>query len=94
MSNSGDKPQPEPVQLALSNIAQKPHNIWFVGDTMIDVECAINSGCCPILFGDQPTGGVVNDEGYHYHYASNNCKLLALSSILILFLTNIINSLF
>jgi hypothetical protein len=25
--------------------------IWFVGDTISDVECAYNSGCIPIVYG-------------------------------------------
>lgn len=47
-----DKPNPEPVWHAL-----KPHgfenasNIWFIGDSDVDLECAGKTGCIPILFG-------------------------------------------
>jgi histidinol phosphatase-like enzyme len=26
--------------------------IWFIGDTIADIECAVNAGCQPILYCD------------------------------------------
>jgi phosphoglycolate phosphatase len=48
-----DKPAPEPVHLALapSGIAAGAE-VWFVGDTAVDMECAQNSGCIAVLLGD------------------------------------------
>ncbi|MGE5768382.1 MAG: HAD family hydrolase [Bacteroidota bacterium] len=45
-----DKPAPEVVDFALSGsgIAAGPA-VWFVGDTDIDILCAHNSGCTPVL---------------------------------------------
>ena len=45
-----DKPAPEAVALALegSGLASGPE-VWFVGDTDIDMHCAVNSGCIPVL---------------------------------------------
>ncbi len=45
-----DKPDRAPVALALapSGVASG-EDVWFVGDTAIDVECALNSGCVPVL---------------------------------------------
>jgi len=45
-----DKPHRAPVDLALadSGIDAGP-SVWFVGDTGIDIDCAVNSGCVPIL---------------------------------------------
>ena len=45
-----DKPAVEPVDLALaeSGIARGP-DVWFVGDTDIDMHCAVNAGCLPVL---------------------------------------------
>ena len=45
-----DKPSAQPVHLALqgSGVAAG-EEVWFVGDTAVDMECAINSGCVPIL---------------------------------------------
>ncbi len=49
-----DKPNKEPVDLALmgSDLNAAKDEIWFIGDTISDVECAYNSGCRPIVFGD------------------------------------------
>jgi len=45
-----DKPDPAAVNLALENsgVAAGP-GVWFVGDTDIDMICAVNCGCVPIL---------------------------------------------
>lgn len=45
-----DKPAPEVVDFTLagSGIAAGPA-VWFVGDTDIDILCAHNSGCTPVL---------------------------------------------
>jgi phosphoglycolate phosphatase len=47
-----DKPHHAPVELALqpSGIAPGP-DVWFVGDTAVDMQCALASGCIPILLG-------------------------------------------
>jgi phosphoglycolate phosphatase len=52
-----DKPAVEPVDLALvgSGIA-RGRQVWFVGDADIDMECATNAGCIPILVRDEPPG--------------------------------------
>src|SRR5206468_6557195 len=51
-----DKPHPAPVGLALepSGIGTG-ESVWFVGDTGIDMACAYNSGCVPVLLGDGVT---------------------------------------
>lgn len=45
-----DKPATDPVDLALigTDIA-RGEDVWFVGDTDIDIDCAFNAGCTPIL---------------------------------------------
>jgi phosphoglycolate phosphatase len=50
---SADKPSKQPVELALlgSDLDPKKDEIWFIGDTITDVECARNSGCQPIVYG-------------------------------------------
>jgi len=52
-----DKPDPAPVGLALdgSGIAPGPE-VWFVGDTAMDMLCAFNSGCIPVLVAGQGQG--------------------------------------
>ncbi len=39
-----DKPACDPVHLGAE--------VWFVGDTAVDMECALNSGCVAVLLGD------------------------------------------
>lgn len=52
---AADKPSPAPVAMALegSGIAPGPE-VWFVGDAAIDMECALNSGCTPVLVRPEP----------------------------------------
>jgi phosphoglycolate phosphatase len=48
-----DKPACEPVHLALAPSGVPAGNeVWFVGDTAIDMECAGNSGCVAVFLGD------------------------------------------
>jgi phosphoglycolate phosphatase len=46
-----DKPSGEPVYHALlgTDIQPGPH-VWFIGDSITDLECAKNSGCTAILY--------------------------------------------
>ena len=48
-----DKPAREPVHLALAQSGVPAGDeVWFVGDTAVDMECAGNSGCVPVFLGD------------------------------------------
>jgi len=50
MDAEEDKPSIKPVQLAVKGSGiDLGQRVWFVGDTKIDMECAYNSGCFPIL---------------------------------------------
>ena len=45
-----DKPAAEPVDLALTGSGvDRGNRVWFAGDTDIDLECAANAGCVPVL---------------------------------------------
>ncbi len=50
-----DKPATEAVDMALegSGLRAGP-GVWFVGDTDIDMQCAVNSGCIPVLVRPYP----------------------------------------
>lgn len=52
-----DKPAPDPVVMALadSGIAMGD-GVWFAGDAAIDLECAVNAGCVPVLVREQDPG--------------------------------------
>jgi phosphoglycolate phosphatase len=52
-----DKPHPAPVHLALAPSGLAPGaDVWFVGDSGIDLQCAVNSGCTPVLLRPEPPG--------------------------------------
>ncbi len=53
-----DKPAREPVELALQGSEIPPGDrVWFAGDTDIDMECALNAGCLPVLVRHSPLRG-------------------------------------
>jgi phosphoglycolate phosphatase len=50
---AADKPDPAPVWMALEpSGVEASSNVWFVGDTGVDIECAGNAGCVPVLLGE------------------------------------------
>ena len=52
-----DKPAVEPVDLALAaGPLRRGSHVWFVGDTAVDIECARNAGCTPVLVRPEPPG--------------------------------------
>lgn len=52
-----DKPDSAPVILALepSGGIGPGEAVWLVGDTGVDMACAWNSGCVPVLLGAEPS---------------------------------------
>lgn len=72
-----DKPNPAPVDLALegSGIA-RGKDVWFVGDTDVDLECAFNCKCIGVLIRSQaPMQGEFDDYPPSWYF--NNCIELA-----------------
>jgi phosphoglycolate phosphatase len=54
---AADKPDPAPVRLALEPSGIEPGgDVWFVGDTGVDIECAGNAGCVSVLLGADLAG--------------------------------------
>ncbi len=52
---SEDKPSAVPVLMALEGSGVAPgEDVWFVGDSAIDMHCAVNAGCAPVLARDIP----------------------------------------
>jgi phosphoglycolate phosphatase len=50
-----DKPFPEPVHAALSGSGIPPGpDVWFIGDSPIDMQCAHATGCVPVWYGQLP----------------------------------------
>jgi len=53
-----DKPSELPVLLALESIGIKAsEDIWFVGDALVDMQCARNAGLAPILMRQESAAG-------------------------------------
>ena len=59
---SKNKPAPDPVYKIMENydFELNKDNVWLVGDTKQDTDCALNSNCQPILIGK----GKFMDEEY------------------------------
>ena len=50
-----DKPARDPVDLVLAESGHVPGDgVWFVGDSLVDLQCGLASGCVPVLVGDDP----------------------------------------
>lgn len=49
-----DKPNRAPVDMVLTQIGMKADDVdvWFVGDSEADTNCALNSGCTPVVIGN------------------------------------------
>ena len=67
-----DKPFVDPVHLAFEKSGVEPGpDVWFVGDSEIDLECAFNCGCTAILYGalvmDHPDFTKTHYQGFPYH---------------------------
>lgn len=72
-----DKPAVDPVDMALaeSGVARGPE-VWFVGDADIDLTCAVNAGCVPVLLrGEAPGEGEFLDAPPAQYLA--DCPALA-----------------
>ena len=61
-----DKPSCDPALLALKDSSHAaPEEVWFVGDTGVDLECAQGIGATGILFGDHTPVDAMHD-GFPY----------------------------
>lgn len=75
-----DKPSPDPALLALKTLGIAPSPaVWFVGDTVVDLECATAAGLTPILYGDYDTDGVQHEGS---RFAAHVLDLTALGALI------------
>lgn len=74
-----DKPHAEPVIMALENSGIEPGSeVWFIGDTVVDLECAKATACTAILYGDvESEHGWYKGFPFHTH-VRNHAELLQL----------------
>jgi phosphoglycolate phosphatase len=70
---AADKPDPAPAHLALRTAGLSiSGDIWFVGDTDIDMRTAVASGCYPVLVGPGPSDAALL-EGAEPALRCHNC---------------------
>jgi phosphoglycolate phosphatase len=61
-----DKPACDPVWMALDAMGvERGAPLWFIGDTVVDIECAKNIDATAILYGDHATEGNIF-EGFPF----------------------------
>jgi phosphoglycolate phosphatase len=80
-----DKPYADPVLMALEPAGlPMSEDIWFIGDSIIDLQCAEDNGMTGILYGDVEVEkgiglkGKYRDFGFHVHVRNHE----ALASLL------------
>jgi phosphoglycolate phosphatase len=73
-----DKPFPDPVYMAMTDLDIKDYkNVWFVGDSVVDIKCAINSGCIPVFLSDrEDMKEQVDKLNIDYIHAPDHDKLI------------------
>lgn len=71
-----DKPAVDCVHIALDGCGiEAGANVWFIGDTGIDLECGFNAGCLKVLVRENPpTDGEF--EGFPPDLYFSNCQAL------------------
>lgn len=74
-----DKPDPAPALMALEGSGISPSaSVWFIGDTVIDLECAANLGAIPVLYGNVQTDTAsYNGHAFEAH-VKDHAALLSL----------------
>jgi phosphoglycolate phosphatase len=78
MDAEEDKPAVAPVEMALEGSAiKRGPDVWFVGDGAIDMECAHNAGCYPVLFGEDQRKGENFGPGEEPGLRVGSCMELA-----------------
>jgi len=75
-----DKPAIDPVLMALQGSGANPGpDVWFIGDTAIDMQCALNANCTAILIRETPPGREEFGEFYpqtHFLDCTELCTLV------------------
>lgn len=70
-----DKPDPAPVLLAMESCnIPLGQQVWFIGDTISDIECAHNTNTLPILYGDAK----IDKSHFNHIHVANHQELLTL----------------
>lgn len=77
-----DKPSTKPFFYALEGSGITPEEVWFVGDSISDLECAKNAQCISVFFGaDDPTEERFAHAKPHHHTPDHDVFLELLQQI-------------
>jgi phosphoglycolate phosphatase len=76
-----DKPHPDQILLALAAAHIPPGpNVWYVGDTGVDLDAARAAGVSAVLMGDAPHDGGVAALAPDLHFKDCNSLAVALAA--------------
>ena len=88
---SHDKPHAAPVLLALKDSGITPGpDVWFIGDSEIDLETAANCGMTPIFFGITGTDEILASK--HYGGQSFSAHTLDHTALQLLFAAHLVDA--
>lgn len=74
-----DKPAPEPVIAALAGSGIPPGpDVWFVGDSAVDMQVAHVTGCVPVWYGELPEK---LEHAFHQSFGSHKELVAALAAL-------------
>jgi phosphoglycolate phosphatase len=67
---AADKPDPAPFRMALAALGAAPGlDVWYIGDTALDMQAARAAGCLPVLLGDAGHDGGVASAAPALHFS-------------------------
>jgi len=68
---AADKPDPAPILMALRQMGYRPGpEVWYIGDTALDMQAARAAGVTSVLIGDALHDGGVERAAAHIHVRS------------------------
>ncbi len=78
---SADKPDPAPLHLALREIGVGAGpEVWYIGDTALDMQAARAAGCRAVLLGDAGHDGGLARAAPDFHFADGHALAAYLAS--------------
>lgn len=78
---AADKPDPRPMRLALAACGVPAgQEVWYVGDTALDMQAARAAGCLPVLLGDAAHDGGPGAAMPALHFTDAETLAAALAS--------------
>jgi phosphoglycolate phosphatase len=79
---AADKPDPAPILMALDALGLSPApDIWYVGDTALDMQAARAAGVRAVLMGDAAHDGGIGATGAEQIFTNCHELAVALSSL-------------